>query len=65
MGDLVFEMTFSTHGIKVHRYDGNIHCWKYTNKQIDYECFDTEEAAIEYITTPPPSLGWRVEITEL
>lgn len=65
MEELMFEMTFSTHGIKVHRYNDKIHCWKYNSSNIDYEYFEDEVSAIEYITTPLPSLCWKVELTEL
>ena len=62
---LKFTMTFSTHGVLVTKFDtGEVRCWKYTNSRCDYESFCSEEAAIEYIITPFPSLGWQVEITE-
>jgi hypothetical protein len=64
MDDLVFVMKFKTHGIRVRRSADSYHCLKYTDTIIDYECFDSEEAAMEYITTAPPSIGWYVTVHE-
>jgi hypothetical protein len=65
MDDLIFEMTFSTHAIRVRRSGSSYHCWKYTDTRFDYEYFDSEEAAMDYITTAPPSIGWHVTVKEV
>jgi hypothetical protein len=64
MEEMIFQMAFATHGIRVRRENGRIYCWKYTNYRYDYEYFDDEESALEYIVKPFPTIGWHVEITE-
>lgn len=60
---LSFLMTFATHAVRVTKIGpGEIRCWKYTDSRFDYEIFDNEESALEYITAAPPTLGWHVEL---
>jgi hypothetical protein len=66
MEELKFEMGFNTHGVRVTKLDtGEIRCWKFNNTKYDYEVFTDIDSAIDYITTPMPSLGWHIEINEI
>lgn len=66
MDNLIFEVTFNTHGVRVRRTDdGKVSCWKYTSTRVDYEVFDNEELSLNYIVTPFPSLGWSLELNEV
>ena len=63
--ELIFEMRFKTHGVKVSKLkNGEIRCFKYTNSRFDYVIFHNELDAIDYMIEPFPSLQWKVEINE-
>ena len=64
MEELTFTISFNTHGIRVRRSNDTYYCWKYTDNWCDYEIYDSEEDAMEYITTAPPTLGWEMNIRE-
>lgn len=60
-----FVMGFDTYSVMVSKLsDGEIRCWKTNNVMFDYEMFHNHDDAIEYITTPMPTLEWRVDIDE-
>jgi uncharacterized protein (DUF2384 family) len=59
-----FEMVFTTHGVRVHRASDNIRVWKFNNVKTDFQVFDTEDEATDYIVKPFPSLEWRVEVQD-
>lgn len=65
MDDLIFVILFSTHGIRVRRSNGVYYCTKYTDTSYDFETYDDISFAMEYITEPPPSIGWHVEVSEV
>jgi len=60
MEELVFIMEFNTHGIRVRRSNDTYYCWKYTDNWCDYECYDSKELAMDYITSVPPSISWEI-----
>jgi hypothetical protein len=61
MDDLSFSAKFSTHEVGVVRSTtGIIRCWKLTQDRFDYQTFDSESEAIDFIVAPFPSLTWVV-----
>jgi len=66
MEELKFKMGFATHAVQVTRlYTGEIRCLKHNNTFFDFEVFTDIDSAIEYITTPMPSLGWTIEFNDV
>ena len=57
MEELIFTITFNTHGIRVRRSNDIYYCWKYTENWCDHEIYDSEELAMDYITSAPPSIS--------
>ncbi len=50
---LDFTITFSTHAVRVKKYeDGCIRCFKYTTKKCDIARFECEYEAGEYLFIP-------------
>ena len=62
--DLEFQMIFKTHGVRVHRTDSEIRCWKFTNEHFDFSVFTEVEDAVDYISAPFPTLHWKLVFDE-
>ena len=62
--EVLFGMTFPTHEVRVKRVDGLTICWKATHDKVDFAVFDDDEAALDYIIAPFPSLFWHIEFQD-
>ena len=67
MMEQIFEVTFTTHIVKVRRYaDDDIVCWKFVSRNdevmVDFCVFTTIDAAVEYIVKPMDILQWKLVV---
>jgi hypothetical protein len=55
---------FRSHRVVVSKDDesNRIYCFKHTPSRCEFESFDQEDDAADYIITPMPSIGYQVVI---
>ena len=54
-------MTFADHAVHISMDDhGDIHCFKYDDGACDFEIFDNQDLASDYIVTPLSRITYRV-----
>jgi hypothetical protein len=65
MMEQIVSITFPTHEVRASRRDGKTLCWKINEDRVDFEVFDTDESALEYIITPFPTIQWHLTLEEV
>lgn len=62
MLETLAHFNFPTHRVHVTRdtFTESIHCFKYTPSRCDFDVFDDQESASEYILEPMPSVVYSV-----
>jgi hypothetical protein len=57
-------LTFRDHAVHISQdTQGDIHCFKYDDSACDFEIFDNQDAASDYILSPLPRITYRVVFT--